>query len=236
MTSVVRTLLYVALLAAPRCAQALEITVIGGNGMIGQRIVAEALARGHEVQMVVRDPAHVKDAPNGVQIVQGDALDETTVAKLAAGQDALVSAVGAARAATPDYELYLKAARSLTQALRTLGEAAPRLLVVGGVGSLKDAQGRLLLERAPEDRKPEHLGQRAALDFYRTVHDVRWTYVSPPARIAPGERRGAYRRGQDELVVDSQGASAISMEDFAVAIIDEIERPQSIRQRFTVAY
>jgi hypothetical protein len=235
MTSV-RTLLYVALLAAPLSAQALEITVIGGNGMIGQRIVAEALARGHDVQMVVRDPASVKNAPRGVQIVQGNALDPVAVAKLAGGHDALVSAVGAARAATPDYELYLKAARSLTQALRALGDAAPRLIVVGGVGSLKDAQGRLLLERAPEDRRPEHLGQKAALDFYRTIDDVRWTYVSPPARIAPGERRGAYRRGQDELVVDAQGASAISMEFFAVAIIDELERPQSIRQRFTVAY
>jgi hypothetical protein len=236
MTSRLRTLLYLALLAAPWSAQALEIAVIGGNGMIGQRIVAEALARGHQVQMMVRDPARVQNAPEGVRIVQGDALDSAAIARLASGQDALVSAVGAARAATPDYELYLKAARALTQSLRGLGDAAPRLIVVGGVGSLKDAQGRLLLERAPEDRRPEHLGQKAALDFYRTIEDVRWTYVSPPARIAPGERRGSYRRGVDDLVVDAQGASAISMEDFAVAIIDEIERPQSIQQRFTVAY
>ena len=236
MSRALRSLLYAALLVAPLSTHASEVTVIGGNGMIGQRIVAEALARGHDVQLVVRDPARVQDVRERVRVVQGDALDPAAIAKLASGQDVMVSAVGAARAASPDYELYLKAARSLTQALRSLGASAPRLIVVGGVGSLKDAQGRLLLERAPEDRKPEHLGQKAALDFYRTIDDVRWTYVSPPARIAPGERRGAYRRGQDEVLVDAQGASAISMEDFAVAIVDEIERPQSIRQRFTVAW
>ena len=236
MKRVLAALLSTLALAAPFCAHALQITVIGGSGMIGQRIVAEALTRGHTVQLIVRDPARVQHARERVKLVQADALDTEAMTRIAAGQDAVISAVGAARASSPDYDLYLKAARSLTQALRELGETAPRLVVVGGVGTLKDAQGRLMLERAAADRQPEHLGQKAALDFYRTVADVRWTYVSPPARIAPGERRGVYRTALDELLVDAQGASAISMEDFAVAILDEIERPRHVRQRFTVAY
>jgi uncharacterized protein len=120
--------------------------------------------------------------------------------------------------------------------LRVLGDAAPRLIVVGGVGSLLDASGRLVLERVPEDRRPEHLGQKEALDFYRTVSDVRWTYVSPPARPTPGERTGVYRTGLDRLVVDDNGESSISMEDYAVALVDEVEQPRHVRQRFTVGY
>ncbi|NJO12319.1 MAG: NAD(P)-dependent oxidoreductase, partial [Gammaproteobacteria bacterium] len=122
------------------------------------------------------------------------------------------------------------------EALRSLGDTAPRLIVVGGVGSLQDASGALVLERVPAARKPEHLGQKAALDFYRTVEDVRWTYVSPPAVIAPGERTGRYRTALDELVRDEQGNSRISMEDYAVALLDEVESPRHIGRRFTAAY
>lgn len=120
--------------------------------------------------------------------------------------------------------------------LRSLGRRAPRLIVVGGVGSLLDSSGKVVLERVPEDRLPEHEGQRAALDFYRTVSDVRWTYVSPPGRIAPGGRTGAYRLGVDELLVDDNGESSISMEDFAVAVLDEAEQSRHIGRRFTVGY
>jgi putative NADH-flavin reductase len=110
------------------------------------------------------------------------------------------------------------------------------LIVVGGVGSLLDGSGDLLLARVAEDRLPEHAGQKSALDFYRTVTDVRWTYVSPPARIAPGERTGAYRREDDELVVDDDGERSISMEDYAAAGVNEAEQAQHVGCRFTVAY
>ncbi len=116
------------------------------------------------------------------------------------------------------------------------GEDAPPLVVVGGVGSLRDAEGRLLLERVPEERRAENVGQKAALDFYRTVSDVRWTYVSPPGRIEPGERCGTYRVGVDELLVGADDVSAISMEDYAVALVDEIETPRHVGRRFTVGY
>ena len=219
-----------------RASQTLEISVIGGSGMIGQRIVREALDRGHHVTVIVRDPAKVTLKHARLTVAQGDVLESPVIAKIVAGQDVVVSAVGAARAENPDYTLYLQAAKSLVDALRSLGDAAPRLIVVGGVGSLTDQSGKLLLERAPIDRQPEHLGQKAALDFYRKVPGVRWTYLSPPGRIAPGERTGVYRTGDDEILVNDKGESAISMEDYAVALIDEAENPQHTGRRFTVAY
>jgi putative NADH-flavin reductase len=168
--------------------------------------------------------------------VKGDALDSTRMAEIAAGKDVVVSAVGSARAKNPDTTLYRKAAESLVGALRKLGEKAPRLLVVGGAGSLLDAEGALMLDRLPPERKPESLGQKAALDYYRTVSDVQWTYFSPAGRIEPGKRTGKFRLGEDRLVVDDKGESRISMEDYAVAMIDEAERPQHLRRRFTIGY
>jgi hypothetical protein len=120
--------------------------------------------------------------------------------------------------------------------LRALGEKAPRLIVVGGVGSLKHASGQLMLERVTPERKPEHLGQKSALDYYSTVHDVTWTYVSPPGSILPGQRTGVFRLGNDALIVNDKGESRITMEDYAVAIVDEAENPRHTGRRFTVGY
>ena len=203
--------------------------------MIGQRIVREALARGHAVTVVVRDASKLAAGDERLTVVRGDVLDPT-IASTLDGTDVVISAVGSARADQPDYSLYRRAAESLVSALRALPGEPPRLIVVGGVGSLRDESGEELLARVPVDRLPEHEGQRAALDFYRTVTDVRWTYLSPPARLAPGERTGVYRPGGDELLVDGSGESSISMEDYAVAVVDEAERAHHIGRRFTVAY
>jgi putative NADH-flavin reductase len=217
-------------------AEKLEIAVIGGNGMIGQRIVREALDRGHQVTVIVRDPSRVDAKHERLQLRQGDVLDGAGIARLIAGQDVVVNAVGSARATTPDSSLYRNAAETLIRTLRDLGAKAPRLIVVGGVGSLKHQSGQLMLERAPPARQPEHLGQKAALDYYRTVRDVAWTYVSPPGSILPGPRTGEFRLGDDALIVNDEGKSHISMEDYAVAIVDEAEKPRHVGRRFTVGY
>jgi putative NADH-flavin reductase len=221
---------------ASSTSQPLRISVIGGSGMIGQRVVQEALNRGHHVTMIVRDAAKVTRTHERLTVAQGDVLDSPGIAKVVRGQDVVVSAVGTARAENPDYTLYLQAAKSLVDALRSLGNEAPRLIVVGGVGSLTDKSGKLLYERAPVERQPEHLGQKAALDFYRNVPGVRWTYVSPPGSIAPGERTGVYRTSDDEILVNDKGESKITMEDYAVALIDEAENPRHVGKRFTVGY
>ena len=217
-------------------AEQLRIAVIGGNGMIGQRIVREALERGHHVTVIVRDPSRVDARHERLQLRQGDVLDHAQISRLIAGQDVVVNAVGSARAKAPDRSLYRKAAESLVSVSQGLAEKAPRLIVVGGVGSLKHPSGQLMLERATAERQPEHLGQKAALDYYSTVHDVSWTYVSPPGSILPGQRTGVFRQGDDTLIVNDKGESRISMEDYAVAIVDEAENPQHLGRRFTVGY
>jgi uncharacterized protein len=236
-----RTLAAVALLTIllggpASAAEQLRIAVIGGNGMIGQRIVREALDRGHRVTVIVRDPGKVDARHERLQLRQGDVLDSAQISSLLAGQDVVVNAVGSARAKTPDSSLYRKAAESLVGALRGLGKKAPRLIVVGGVGSLNHPSGQLMLERAKPDRQPEHFGQKAALDYYRTVHDVSWTYVSPPGSILPGPRTGVFRLGEDALIVNDKGESHITMEDYAVAVVNEAEIPRHTGRRFTVGY
>jgi len=222
---------------AESSAQAtLRIVIVGGTGTIGQRIVREALERGHHLTLVARDPATVTEKHERLAVIQGNVLDASGVAALAKGKDVLISATGVARDRDPDYSFYRRAAESLVAAMRSLGSDAPRLLVVGGVGSLQRTDGTPVIDNVPADRKPEHLGQKAALDYYRGVADVKWTYLSPPGRIAPGERTGKYRLGKDQLVVDDQGESRISMEDYAVAMIDEAENPRHVGQRFTVGY
>ena len=115
-------------------------------------------------------------------------------------------------------------------------ERAPRLTVVGGVGSLESSSGQILLYRVPLEHRPEHLGQKVALDYYRTVSDVQWTYLSPPGSIAPGKRTGVFRLGEDRALIDDKGQSHISMEDYAAALINEAENPQHTCRRFTIGY
>jgi uncharacterized protein len=217
-------------------AEPLDILIFGGSGNIGQRVVREALNRGHVVTVVSRDPSRVKEKHERLKAVQGNVLATGQVAKLAAGQDVVVSAIGADRANNPDYTVYRKAGESLVSALRSLGVNAPRLIVVGGAGSLEVKPGVLLVSQIPERFRAEVLGQKEALDYYRTVTDVKWTYFSPAGSISPGKRTGQFRLGTDQLVTDAKGDSKISMEDYAVALIDEAENAAHVGKRFTIGY
>ena len=224
-----------ALFALPAAAaQPLKITVYGGTGMIGQRIVHEALERGDLVTVIVRDPAEEAAHHPHLTVRKGDVLDSMQVAHSAAGQDVIVSAVSFRK--PPEPGAYVRAARSLIEALRSLGPKAPRLIVVGGAGSLTDSAGKLAAERIPVAYRGEVLGQKDALDYYRTVKDVSWTYFSPAFSISPGQRTGKFRLGADELVSDAHGDSRISAEDYAVAVLDEAEKPTHTHRRFTIGY
>ena len=228
----------------------MHIVLFGANGNIGQRIAREALARGHRVTAVVRDPARGAPAltPDGaapagaasVAVVPGEVTDPAQGAAAVRGADAVVSAVGNTRAPagpTP-VALFAEAARALLAGTRAAG--TPRLLVVGGAGSLEVAPGRQVVDTPdfPAAYRGDALGQRDALAVYRSeaARDVDWTYVSPAAVIGPGERTGRYRTGGDQLLVNAEGESRISYEDYAVAVLDELERPQFVRRRMTVAY
>ncbi|MDR2214602.1 MAG: NAD(P)H-binding protein [Nevskiaceae bacterium] len=220
--------------AQTKAAKPLKIVVYGGSGAIGSRIVNEAAARGHQVTVVDRSPKP-ELAPQGVRVVQGDALDAQDIGKNIVGQDAVISSVIVRPAPTADFSL--KIAQAMVAAQRAQqGANKTRFLMVGGASSLFDAQGKRLIDNARQPVAFEVSGAVAALDWLLTVKDVPWTFFSPPQRISAGTRTGKYRRGGDQLVVDDQGRSAISMEDYAVAMIDEIENPQSVNKRFTAAY
>jgi uncharacterized protein len=213
-----------------------RITLFGASGTIGSRILDEALRRGHHVTAVVRDPGRLVRADARVTVEAGDVLDVQDVVRYAKGQDVLVSAVGGGDG--PTHRATIEpAARALVAGLRTLGAGAPRLIVVSGAGSLETAPGVRVWD---QPGLPGFLLQimhahGAALDYLRTVEDVAWTALSPAATIEPGARTGTYRIGSDQLVTDADGVSWISTEDYAVALLDEVERPAHVGRRFTVA-
>jgi uncharacterized protein len=213
-----------------------KVVVFGAGGAIGRRIVREAVERGHAVTAVHRTaPA----SENGVRVIAGDVRDPLPALRAVVDPDAVISAVGAGlTGAPPDYRVYSDAARALVEALRTLGDRAPRLIAVGGAGSLWAGPDLRLVDTPefPRQFREEALAQAEALGLYRTVSDVRWTYVSPAAQIAPGARTGRFRTGHDHLLTDEQGHSRITIEDFAAAIVDELDHPRAIGRRMTVAY
>ena len=199
----------------------MRLAVIGAAGRIGGLIVAEALDRGHEVTAVVRDRSRAAGGPD--RTVVADVFDP--VAAAVAGTDVVVHAAGHA-AQLDDVGFYARAARSVVTALRTL-DPSPRLIVVGGFGSLRDATGQQYADRAglPAHAAPEVVGQRDALTYYRGVDDVRWTYLSPPpGGMVPGERTGTYQLARDTIGDRDPGATVISTADYAVAVVDEAER------------
>jgi uncharacterized protein len=203
----------------------MRIALYGATGMVGTRIAKEALWRDHEVTAISRSGG---DTVEGSHSRIGDASDADDVARIASEHDVVVSAIAPSRAGGR-HEIFL-------HALRTLGEnvGTRRLIVVGSSGSLLVAPGLRLLDAPgfPPAAKPEALTQLAALEFLKdTGALLDWVYVSPAPFIAPGERRGSYRVGVDTLLGDE-----ISAEDFAIAIIDEVERPKHHRSRFAVAW
>lgn len=213
----------------------MKIVLFGASGVIGQRIAQEALGRGHEVIAVVRNPAHMPLTHERLSVAAGDVRDAEDVARLAAGADVVASAVGPT--ADQGDAMLTQAAHALIEGTRRAG--VHRLIVVGGAGSLEVAPGVTLLDTPdfPAAWRPSALAARDALAIYRAApSDLDWTYLSPAALIAPGERTGHYRTGGDQLVTDELGESRISAEDFAIAFVDEIERPRFARRRFTVAY
>ncbi|HUN24739.1 MAG TPA: NAD(P)H-binding protein [Steroidobacteraceae bacterium] len=228
-------LIFAACAAALPASQPQKIVVYGGTGNIGQRIVREALARGDEVTVVVRDPSPMGATDPRLRVLRGDVLDSAQVARTVAGADVVICAVSFRKPA-PNFAGYREAAVSLIDALRSLGPRAPRLIVVGGAGSLVDASGKPVAARIPAAYRGEIDGQKEALDYYRTVKDVAWTYFSPAFSIYPGKRTGKFRLGHDRLITDAKGQSRISMEDYAVAVMNEAEHPKHIRQRFTIGY
>jgi uncharacterized protein len=216
----------------------MKIVLFGATGNVGRRIAAEALRRGHEVVGVVRDPAAVTAPDPRVRLVQGDATNAESIAKIVRGADAVVSAISPRPNARglPQPKL-AENARALIAGLRQAGTR--RALYVGGASTLEIAPGRQLLDEPsfPEAYKAEALEGREALRIWRAEADgLDWTFLSPAMEIGPGERTGNYRTTDERMLFDANGKSFITFEDYAVAVLDELEHPKHVGARFGVAY
>ena len=212
-----------------------SIVLLGATGMIGQRILAEALSRGHQVTAVMRETSRTGEHRQNLDYRVGDIFKPETIAAAAVDHDVVVSAFGTGAG---EASLVVKAAHSLIDAMTRVEPI--RLMVVSGAGSLEVKPGLELVDTPdfPAAWKAVALAHREALDVYRKAGfaEFDWTVVSPPAMIEPGTRTGKYRTALDQLIVDAQGNSRISAEDFAVAVVDEIENPKFDGKRFTVGY
>ncbi|MGY2876794.1 uncharacterized protein ACVW00_003984 [Marmoricola sp. URHA0025 HA25] len=198
----------------------MRIAVYGATGAIGSAIVEEARSRGHEITGVSRRGS---DAPGQVT---GDALDAAFTTEIAEKHDVVVSAIGPSRV-SDDGTRFVD---SIANLVATLGSR--RLLVVGGAGSLQVDGVRLVdAPDFPDAYKAESLKGAETLALLRdAADDVDWTYLSPAPVILPGERTGSYK-----IELETPAGEQISIPDYAVALVDEIEQPQHVRQRFTVA-
>jgi putative NADH-flavin reductase len=201
-----------------------RIALIGATGNVGTRILNELVSRNHQVTAIVRDPSKVP-AHAGVTAARGDAADPAGLADVLKGHDAVVSAL---RFLDTDPQALIGAVRA---------SGVKRYLVVGGAGSLFVAPGRRLIDQPdfPAAYKDEASKGADFLDVLRGVSDLDWTFISPSALFVPGERTGTFRLAKDELLVSEKG-STISYEDYAIALVDEIEKPAHVRERFTVGY
>lgn len=207
----------------------MKIAVIGANGKAGSRIVKEALERGHDVTAIVRKAGSAADS--GAAVIVKDVFDLT--AEDLTPFDAVVNAFGAPLG---QEHLHVEAGNVLIGALKDAPNI--RLIVVGGAGSLyaDEAQTIRVVDTPgfPDFVKPTALNQAKNLDILRGTEGLNWTFISPSANFALGRRTGAYETGKDRLLLNSEGESYVSYEDYAVAVVDEIERPAHIRERFTV--
>jgi putative NADH-flavin reductase len=212
----------------------MKIAVFGASGRIGSRIISEALNRGHDVTAVVRHPEDYTTIHDHLKVAKGDLFNAQDVETGAFDQEAVVCAYNYTRGAAPSTfsEVVVPLIHGLKQA------HTKRLIIIGGAGSLEVAPGKQLVDTSdfPEAYKAPALAHREALQLYKKEHELEWTYISPAAEIAPGERTGRFRTGTNQLLTDAQGKSFITMEDFAIAVVDEIENPMHIREQMTVGY
>lgn len=216
----------------------MKVSLIGASGFVGSAILQELVQRGHQVTAIVRNPEKIASKEN-VTVVAADVMNETVVAKAVAGHDAVISAYNAGWQNPNLYNDFLRGSQAIQEAVKKAG--VKRLIVVGGAGSLFIAPAQQIVdtEGFPPDWKPGALAARDYLNIIKDEEALDWTFLSPAIEMhqgTSGQRKGIYRTGLENPVFDSEGRSVISVEDTAVAVVDELEHPKHIRQRFTVAY
>lgn len=214
-----------------------NVVLIGASGFVGTAILNELLNRGHKVTAIVRDPAKVTASNPNLKVIQADVTDTDVLIEASKGKDAVISAYNPGWKNPNIYEETLKNYPLIVDSVKKAG--VERLLIVGGAGTLFYAPGKMVMDA---DDVPAKLlpGIKSLGEFYlntlRKENDIDWIFLSPAANMAPGERTGKFRIGKDDLVVDVNGDSNISVEDYAVAMVDELEQKHHHKERFTIGY
>lgn len=216
----------------------MKVALIGASGFVGSAILNELLERGHQVTAIVRNPEKIKQTEN-VSVIRANVLNQSEVEDAVKGHEAVISAYNAGWTNPNLYNEFLRGAQAIQAGVKKSG--VKRFIVVGGAGSLFMADGVQLLEtpQFPEEFRAGASAARDYLNILKNEKELGWTFLSPAIEMhhgTSGIRKGAYRTGLDNPVFDANNRSIISVEDVAVAIVDELENSKHIRQRFTVAY
>jgi|SRR5579859_5499003 len=209
----------------------MHIALYGATGKSGSRILTELLSRGHQVTAIVRDPSKLSPKP-GLTVVQGDVSSAEEIAAKIKGADAVVSAYAPP---ADDTDQLLPVTERFIEAVKIA--KTPRHIVVGGAGSLEVAPGVTIIDSGhlPAEWMPIAVSHAKALELLKKS-DINWTYFSPAGFFVPGKRTGKFRLGTNQLIANEQGDSRISLEDYAIALVDELEAPKHERARFTIGY
>jgi putative NADH-flavin reductase len=218
----------------------MKVALIGATGYVGSRILVELLQRGHEVTGLVRNPQTLSPHAN-LTAKRVDVLDIDELSKILNGHGAVISAFNPGRmsAGADVFEKHVAGHKAILAAVNKSG--VKRFLAVGGAASLKTASGQEYLDSPefPPEYAPYKDGIRGTRELYYLLQKephLDWVFLSPSVRLMPGKRTGKYRVGTDRVLYDANGVSSISLEDYAVAMVDELEQPQHHRARFTVGY
>ncbi len=216
----------------------MKIALLGATGFVGTALLHEALTRGHQVTAILRDPAKLTTLNERLTVVTGDVANDAHLAQQLAGHDLVLSAYNAGWGNPDLYNDFLAGSRAIEHATAQAG--VPRLVVVGGAGSLF-IDGHQLVD-GPQFPAEYKAGATAARDYLNELKknpDLDWTFFSPAIEMHPGidtSRTGHYRLGTENPVFNADGRSFLSVEDTAVAVLDEVEQHRFSRQRFTAAY
>lgn len=214
-----------------------NVTLIGASGFVGTAILNELLARGHRVTAVVRNPGKIGIKSPSLTVVQADVTDTSALVAACKGHDAVISAYNPGWTNPNIYEETLRNYPLILEAVRQSG--VRRLLCVGGAGTLFCAPGLRVVDSGVI---PDAImgGVRSLGEFYLNTlmneKEIDWIFFSPAGTLEPGKRTGKFRLGKDDLIVDENGNSHISVEDYAVEMVDELEMPQHHYERFTIGY
>lgn len=214
-----------------------NVALIGASGFVGTAILNELLNRGHKVTGIVRNPEKVNVRHDNLTIVKADVSDTESVISACTGKDTVISAYNPGWSNPDIYEETLRNYPLILEAAKR--SAVSRLLCVGGAGTLFCAPGLRVVDSGTI---PEAImdGVKSLGEFYLNTlmneRDIDWIFFSPAGTLEPGERTGKFRLGKDDLIVDTDGNSHISVEDYAMAMVDELEKPTHHYERFTIGY